>query len=72
MNFGYLRNHATVQGDVKLTMWSKDGSVLYEDEVHGTEDIDTCCLHLWDYQEIKYIFAAPDGFLHIDFEREDD
>jgi len=72
MNFGYLRNHATVQGDVKLTMWSKDGSVLYEDEVHGTEDIDTCGLHLWDYQEIKYIFAAPDGFLHIDFEREDD
>lgn len=72
MNFGYLRSHATIQGDVKLTMWSKDGSVLYEDEVHGTDDIDTCGLHLWDYQEIKYIFASPDGFLHIDFEREDD
>lgn len=72
MNFGYLRSHATIQGDVKLTMWSKDGSVLYEDEVHGTDDIGTCGLHLWDYQEIKYIFASPDGFLHIDFEREDD
>lgn len=72
MNFGYLRSHTTIQGNVKLTMWSKDGSVLYDDEVHGTEDIDFCGLHLWDYFEIKYIFAAPDGFLHIDFEREDD
>ena len=72
MNFGYLRSHSTIQGNVKLTMWGKDGSVRYEDEVHGTEDINNCGLHLWDYQEIKYIFATPDGFLHIDFEREDD
>ena len=70
MNFGYLRNRITIQGNVKLTMW-KDGEVLYEDSVQGTEDIDTCGLHLWDNAEVKYMFAAPDGFLHIDFERED-
>ena len=70
MNFGYLRNHITIQGDVKLTMW-KDGEVLYEGTVQGTEDIDTCGLHLWDYAEVKYMFAAPDGFLHIDFEQEE-
>lgn len=70
MTFGYLRNHTTIQGNVKLTMW-KDDEVLYEDAVQGTEDIDTCGLHLWDYAEVKYMFAAPDGFLHIDFERED-
>lgn len=72
MNFGYLRSHTTIQGNVKLTMWSKDGSVLYDDTIEGTEDIDMCGLHLWDYAEVKYIFAAPDGFLHIDFEMEDD
>lgn len=72
MNFGYLRSHTTIQGNVKLTMWSKDGSVLYDDTIEGTEDIDMCGLHLWDYAEIKYMFAASDGFLHIDFEREDD
>ena len=70
MTFGYLRNHTTIHGNIKLTMW-KDGEVLYEDSVQGTEDIDTCGLHLWDYAEVKYIFAAHDGFLHIDFERED-
>jgi len=70
MYFGYLRNHSTIQGDVKLTMW-KDGEVLYEDTVSGTEDINNNGLHLWDYAEVKYIFAAPDGFLHIDFEKED-
>ena len=70
MTFGYLRNRTTIQGNVKLTMW-KDGEVLYEDTVQGTEDIDTCGLHLWDYAEVKYMFAARDGFLHIDFERED-
>ena len=72
MLFGTLRNRTTIQGDIKLTMWSKDGTVLYDAEVRGTEDINNCGLHLWDWHEIKYIFAAPDGFLHIDFEQEDD
>ena len=71
MTFGYLRNHATIQGDVKLTMWDRQGNVKYDDSVTGTEDINLEGLHLWDAQEIKYIFASPDGFLHIDFEWED-
>ena len=71
MTFGYLRNHTTIQGNVKLTMWDEQGNVKYEDTVDGTEDINLCGLHLWDAFEIKYMFAAPDGYLHIDFERED-
>lgn len=71
MLFGNLRDRVVMQGNIKLTMW-KDGEVLYEDIVRDTEDLNNCGLHLWDWQEIKYIFAAPDGFLHIDFEREED
>lgn len=72
MTLGYLMNHTTVQGNVKLTMWRKDGSVAYEDTVEGTEDLNNAKIHLWDQQEIKYIFAGADGYLHIDFEMEDD
>ena len=71
MLFGNLRDRVVMQGNIKLTMW-KDGEVLYEDIVRDTEDLNHCGLHLWDWQEIKYIFASPDGFLHVDFERSDD
>ena len=71
MTFGYLRNHATIQGDVTLTMWDRQGNVKYTDSVTGTEDINLEGLHLWDAQEIKYIFSSPDGSLHIDFEWEE-
>lgn len=68
MYFGTIRQYVTIQGNVKLTMW-KGGEVLYEDTVEGTEDINTEGLRLWDYQEIKFMFASPDGYLHIDFEQ---
>lgn len=69
--FGKLAKQVTIQGDVKLTMW-KDGEVLYDETINGTEDISSEAVHLWDWQEAKYIFASPDGYLHIDFEREEE
>ena len=71
MTFGYLRSHATLQGNIKLTMWDAQGNVKYDDSVIGTEDINLEGLHLWDAFEIKYLFAAADGYLHIDFEWEE-
>jgi len=72
MTFEYLVNHITIQGNVKLTMWDVHGNVKYEDTVTDTEDLSIAPVHLWDAFEVKYMFAAPDGFLHIDFEWEDD
>ena len=52
-------------------MWDAQGNVKYDDSVIGTEDINLEGLHLWDAFEIKYLFAAADGYLHIDFEWEE-
>ena len=71
MTFGQLRKRIILQGNIKLTMWDSMGNIKYEDSVEDTENINNNGLHLWDAQEVKYMFASSDGFLHIDFERED-
>ena len=69
MRFGKLRKETVLQGNIKLTMFDGDGNVRYSDTVEGTENINNNGLHLWDVQEVKYMFVGDDGFLHIDFER---
>ena len=70
MTLVHLMTYTTIQGNVKLTMWKPDGSIAYEDTIEGTEDLAHEPIHLWDPQEVKYIFAGDDGYLHIDFEWE--
>ena len=66
---GQLTQRVPITGDVKLTMWSKQGDVITDETIIGTENLlDAPGLGLWNWLEIKRIFAAPDGFLHIDFE----
>ena len=68
MMFGQLIKRATFQGDIKLTLW-KDGEVVDEKIISGTEDLKHAPgLGLWAWLYPVYIFAAPDGFLHFDFE----
>ena len=69
MLLGQLTQRVTITGNVKLTMWSKKGDVITDETIIGTENLlDAPGLGLWNWMEIKNIFAAPDGFLHIDFE----
>ena len=69
MLLGQLTQRVTIQGDIVLTLW-KNGEVVNCDRIEGTEDLSIAPnMGLWNWMEIKYIFAAADG-LHIDFEAE--
>ena len=71
MTLGNLTRNTTVQGDIMLQLWNRDG-VVAQKIIKGTEDLDTePSLGLWKRSNIKYIFASPDGMLHIDFDMEE-
>jgi len=69
MILAYLRLRYTIKGNVVLTFRDKQGNVIVEDRFEGTEDL---CLEngfgLWDWLDVKYIYAGQDGYLHIDCE----
>ena len=67
MLLGQLTQRVTIQGDIILTLW-RNGEVVNRDRIEGTEDLSMAPnMGLWNWMEIKYIFAAADG-LHIGVE----
>ena len=58
-------NGITIQGDVRLSVWKYDTETIVK-ELRNVNDLQ--CADLADYEdmEINYMFAAPDGFLHIE------
>ena len=68
MLLGQLTQQTTIAGNVKLTHWD-NGIVVNCKEIIGTENLlEESGLGLWNWMPIDRIYAAQDGFLHIDFE----
>ena len=72
MTLSYLINHVAIQGDIRLSLWSRDGVEIHVVEVHGTETLKgDPTIKFFSRMKMKYMFASSDGMLHIDFEEDD-
>lgn len=66
MSFCTLREAVTVQGNVRLALWRNNEIV--EEQIITNADSLNSAWGFWDGKQIVYMYAAPDGYLHIDFE----
>ncbi len=68
MRLDDLMYGTTVQGDIHLSLWK--GSELIEDKIlSGVEDLCFEVGRKWAEREVRYIFAASDGMLHIELDQ---
>lgn len=72
MTLEELTQNITIQGDIRLSVW-KDSEEVLVVCVGGTE----CLANQKDIRkmlgyEVLYIFAAPDGYLHIELAAPED
>lgn len=58
-------NGITIQGDVRLSVWENDAETMVK-ELRCVDDLQGVELDEYEEMEINYMFAAPDGFLHIE------
>lgn len=58
-------NGITIQGDVRLSVWENDAETMVK-ELRSVDDLQGIELDEYEDMEINYMFAAPDGFLHIE------
>ena len=54
-----------IQGDVRLSVWKGDEETMIK-EIRGTESLAAENIKKYRNMEVQYMFAAPDGFLHIE------
>ena len=58
-------NGITIQGDVRLSVWENDSETMVK-ELRCVDDLQGAELNEYEEMEINYMFAAQDGFLHIE------
>ena len=59
-----------IQGDVRLSVWKGDEETLIK-EIRGTENLAAEKIKKYLSMEVTYMFASPDGFLHIELTQKD-
>ena len=59
-----------IQGDVRLSVWKGDEETMIN-EIRGTENLNGEKIKKYLSMEVTYMFASPDGFLHIELTPKD-
>ena len=59
-----------IQGDVRLSVWKGDEETMIK-EIRGTENLNGEKIKKYRDMEVTYMFASPDGFLHIELRPKD-
>ena len=55
----------TIQGNVRLSVWENDAETMVK-ELRNVDDLQTADIYEYVNMDVSYIFAAPDGFMHIE------
>ena len=55
----------TIQGDVRLSVWENDAETMVK-ELRNVDDLRAADIAEYVNMEVNHMFAAPDGFMHIE------
>lgn len=66
-----LVNDVTLQGNIRISSWDKDGEETIHLIVENHDDLFTGDLdESYEDREVTYMFCPGDGYLHIEVESE--